>query len=92
MYINKLFTCLSAHISKSKRCVNVKSSKYFFHMKTKTLADFKICISLLLIRVRCSDSRFSFVKPLSESNVAGALCAFDILLSGDNMISGGMNK
>ena len=29
MFVNKLFTYLSAHISKSKRCFNVKSSNYF---------------------------------------------------------------
>ena len=30
----------------SKRCFNVKSSTYYFHMKTKILADFQICISV----------------------------------------------
>ena len=33
-----------AHISRSKRCFNVKSSTYYFHMKEKILADFEICI------------------------------------------------
>ena len=33
-----------SHISKSKRCFNVKSSTYF-HMKTKILLDFQICVS-----------------------------------------------
>ena len=28
--------------------VNVKSSTYYFHMKTKILADFQICISVPL--------------------------------------------
>ena len=37
-------------MSKSKRCFNVKSSTYYFHMKTKILADFQICISALLER------------------------------------------
>ena len=37
-----------AHISKSKRSFNVKSSTYYFHMKTKILADFQIWISVLL--------------------------------------------
>ena len=32
-----------------KKCFNVKSSTYYFHMKTKILADFQICISLPLI-------------------------------------------
>ena len=36
------------HISKNKRCFNVKYSTYYFHMKTKILADFQICISLPL--------------------------------------------
>ena len=31
-----------------KRCVNVKSPTYYFHMKTKILADFQIYISVLL--------------------------------------------
>ena len=31
-----------AFISKSKRCLNVKSSTYYYHMKTKILADFQI--------------------------------------------------
>ena len=37
------------HISKSKRCFDVKSSTHCFHMKTKILADFQICISVPLI-------------------------------------------
>ena len=36
---------LRAHISKSKRFFNVKSSTNYFHMTTKILADFQICIS-----------------------------------------------
>ena len=31
-----------------KRCFNVKSSSYYFHMKTKILADSQICISVTL--------------------------------------------
>ena len=50
MYVNKLFTYLSADISKSERCFNVKSSTYYFHMKTKILADFQICITVPLIQ------------------------------------------
>ena len=38
-----------SHISKSKRCFNVKSSTYYFHLKTKILADFQICISVPII-------------------------------------------
>ena len=37
-----------ASISKSKRRFNVKSSAYYFHMKTKMLSDFQICISVPL--------------------------------------------
>ena len=36
------------HVSKSKRCFNLKSSTYYFHMKTKILADFQICICVPL--------------------------------------------
>ena len=36
------------HISKNKRCFNVKSSTYYFHMKTKILAYPQICISVPL--------------------------------------------
>ena len=39
-----------AHILKIKRCFNAKSSTYYFHMKTKILADFQICISVTLIK------------------------------------------
>ena len=49
MFVNKPFTYLHAHISKSKRCFNVKSSTCcHFHMKTEMLADFQICISVPL--------------------------------------------
>ena len=33
MFVNKLFVCL--------KFLDVKSSRYYFHMKTKILADFK---------------------------------------------------
>ena len=49
MFVNKLFTYLTlAHSSKSKMCLNVKSSTYYFHMKVKILPDFQNCISVLL--------------------------------------------
>ena len=35
-------------MSKSKRFFNVKSSAYYFYMKTKILTDFQICISVPL--------------------------------------------
>ena len=37
-----------AHISKSKRCFNVKSSTNFFYIKTRISADFQIWISVPL--------------------------------------------
>ena len=40
-----------AHISKSKRCFDAKSSTYYFQMTTKILADFQICISVPLKNV-----------------------------------------
>ena len=46
---SKLFNCSRAHISKSKRCFDVKASTYYFHIKTNILPDFQICISVLLI-------------------------------------------
>ena len=47
MFVNKIFS--RAHISKSKRCFNVKSSTYYFHIKTKILADFQICNTVILM-------------------------------------------
>ena len=52
MFVNKQtnFSYISrAHISKRKRCFNVKSSTYYFHMNTKILADFQICVIVSLI-------------------------------------------
>ena len=40
-----------AHISKTKRCFNVKSSQYYFHMNVRILTDFQICISVPLIKL-----------------------------------------
>ena len=42
------------HISKSKKCFNVRPLAYYFHMKTKMLADFQICISMPLMEVVCA--------------------------------------
>ena len=39
---------VNKHISKSKGCFNVKYLTYYFHMKTKILADFQISISVPL--------------------------------------------
>ena len=48
MFVNKLFAYLTWHISKSKSYFYVKSSTYYLHMKTKTLGDFQICLSVSL--------------------------------------------
>ena len=45
------------YISKSKNCFNVKCSTYYFHLKTKILADFQICISAPLTVPRRINSR-----------------------------------
>ena len=42
MLVNKLFVYLTCVCLKSKRFFNMKSSTYYFHMKTKILADFQI--------------------------------------------------
>ena len=44
-------TCNISHacISQSVKGFNVKSSTYYFHVTTKILADFQICISVPLI-------------------------------------------
>ena len=39
---------LRVRISKGKTCFNVKSLTNYFHMATKILADFQICISISL--------------------------------------------
>ena len=35
-----------AYSSKSKRCFNVNSSTYSFHVKTKIFADFQVLVSV----------------------------------------------
>ena len=47
MFVKKLFTYLTAYISKSKISFNV-TSQHYFHIKTKILADVQICISVPL--------------------------------------------
>ena len=44
------------HISKIKSCFNLKFSTYYFHMKTKILSDFQICISASLSSLHCVES------------------------------------
>ena len=48
MFVSKFSHISRAHISKSKRLLNAKSSAYCFHMKKKILSDFQICISVPL--------------------------------------------
>ena len=48
MFVNQPFTYLTCTYLKSKGRSNVKSSTYYFHMKTKIFADFQICISVPL--------------------------------------------
>ena len=48
MFVTNFSHISRADISKSKRCLNVKSSTYYFRMKTKILLDFQICISVPL--------------------------------------------
>ena len=52
MFVNKLSHISRAHISKRKRCFDVQSLTYYFHAKTKILADFQICISVPLKIIR----------------------------------------
>ena len=40
---------LRAHISKNRKCYDVKSSTYCFHVNTKILTGFQIYISVPLI-------------------------------------------
>ena len=49
MFVNKLFTYFTVHIPKNKKGFNVKSSTYYFQMKTKILGDLQICINIPLI-------------------------------------------
>ena len=50
MFVNKLMTYLTFTYLKGKRCYNVTSSTYYFHVKTKILAEFQICISVPLAK------------------------------------------
>ena len=48
MFVRKLFPYLAWAYLKNQKVVysHVKSSTYFFYMKTKTLAGFHVCISV----------------------------------------------
>ena len=50
MFVKNFSHISRVHISQSKRCFNVKSLTYYFHMKTKILTAFHICISVPLIK------------------------------------------
>ena len=50
MFVNKLMTYLTFTYLKGKRFYNVTSSTYYFYVKTKILANFQICISVLLAK------------------------------------------
>ena len=50
------------HISKSKMCFNVKSSTYYFHMKTKMLSDVQICVPLKVVSTTLLLVCFSSLK------------------------------
>ena len=54
MFVNNISR---AHITESEWSFNVKSSTYHFHVRTNTLANFHICISVPLrnqSREKCS--------------------------------------
>ena len=66
MFVNKLFTYITCTISKSKRCLNVKSSTYYFHMKTKILVKLQICISVTL---KTLVQKFPYAKVMQEKKL-----------------------
>ena len=70
MFVNQLFTYLTCPYV---RCFNVKFSTYYFHMKTKLLADFQICISVPLT----SEKKQNWLqKTLSHLAELAHLCVF----------------
>ena len=75
MFVNKLFIYI---MSACKRCVNVKSSTYCLHVKTKILADFQICICVTL-KV-CTEKR-NTLKLNSEFTYFFQVSVFSILKS-----------
>ena len=63
-FLRKLYIS-RAHIAKSKRCLNTKSLRHFFYLKTKILADFQICISVpLRIQVSILNFKWHFLHQL----------------------------
>ena len=51
MFVNNFFTYLTCAYLKKQTHSNVKSSTHYFHVKTKILSDFQICISLTLSNI-----------------------------------------
>ena len=49
MFVNKHFTYLACAYLKKGRFFNVKSSTFYFHMTTKIVVEFHICISVPLM-------------------------------------------
>ena len=86
MFVTNFSHISHAHVSESKRCFNVKSSTYCFHMKTKILADFQICISVPLKIIKSNFLRFApmefilnhfneiFISHLEHFNISGNAC------------------
>ena len=48
MFFNKYFKHFGCVYLKSEQCYNVKSSTYYFYMKTKILAGIHICVRVPL--------------------------------------------
>ena len=71
MFVIKLFSISRAHLLKSKWCFKVKSSTNYFHMKTKILEDFQICICVPLIHIFFS---FFIIANVKSSKQKGVRC------------------
>ena len=69
-----------AHISKSKRSFNVKSSTYYFNMKAEILTDFQICIRVPL-RIILNWIRISYIIYMDSF----WLPLFNTFLEGNNI-------
>ena len=69
------FHILTCAYLKNKTCLYAKSSAYYFHMKTKILPDFRICISVPL-KKEATTSVFHFKK----AKIKRKHCEKDFLL------------
>ena len=68
-----------SHVRISERCFNAKSSTYHFHMKTKTLADFQICISVpLTILILYSHEYYKLTSAVQSSQEKAKRCSEDM--------------